>query len=354
MQATEKENIQKSEVVLNEPITLIFAGDVMHHMPQMNAAYVPETNSLDYTPCFQFVKPVIQKADLAFCNLETSLGGKPFSGYPKFSSPDELLFALKDTGFDVIQIANNHVIDQGSKGLERVIQLIQDEGLHHTGAYINQDQRDTQYPFIIKVKGVKIAVLNYTYSTNGLIVRKPNIVNTIDTVQILQDILSARNSKADIIIMLAHWGNEYHLKSNDIQHDIADFCIENGVDLIVGTHPHVVQNVSFLENREKSKIVPVFYSLGNFISNQREKNTNGGILAGVIIDSANKHITSVSYIPLFVYKGYMNLKSQYYLIPTSDFVNNPSKYPIPKADSLSAVGFHNDIVARLKNVMIEN
>ena len=96
MPATEKENIQKSEVVLNEPITLIFAGDVMHHMPQMNAAYVPETNSLDYTPCVQFVKPVIQKADLAFCNLETSLGGKPFSGYPKFSSPDELLFALKD------------------------------------------------------------------------------------------------------------------------------------------------------------------------------------------------------------------------------------------------------------------
>ena len=351
---TQKESIQKSETVLAETITLIFAGDIMHHMPQMNAAYVPETNSLDYTPCFQFVKPAIEKADLAFCNLETSLGGKPYAGYPRFSSPDELLFALKDIGFDVIQMANNHVIDQGSRGLERTIQLIQNEGLHPIGAYIDKDQRDTQYPLIFKVKGVKIAVLNCTYGTNGLIIKKPTIVNLMDSVLILQDIQRAKELSADIIILLPHWGYEYHLKSSDIQHNYADFFIENGVDLIVGTHPHVVQDVAFKASKKKDKIVPVFYSLGNFISNQQQKYKNGGILARILIDTEKKHISSVSYIPTYVYKGYLNKKRQYYLIPTNDFINTPSKYPIPKPDSLSIIDFHNDLSVRLKNVMVEN
>ncbi len=350
---TRKEIQPESGAGSQPPLTLVFAGDVMHHLPQMYASYVPETNSLDYTPCFKFIRPLVQKADLAFCNLETSLGGKPFSGYPRFSSPDELLFALKDAGFDVVQIANNHVFDRKRKGLERTIQLIHDQGLYHTGAFISKDQRDTLYPLIITLKGVKIAVLNFTYGTNGLNVEEPSVVNKLDTIQILADIRKCERLSADIIIMLAHWGDEYYLKSNEIQRKTADFCIKNGVDFIAGTHPHVVQEVSFYENKEKNKLVPVFYSLGNLISNQTDINRNGGILANVRIDTQSKSITSVSITPVFVYKGYLNQKRQYYLIPTVDFVKEPVNYQLPQNDSLSLITFHQNIQARLKNVKIE-
>ena len=351
---TPRENIKKPEPVQSEPVTLIFAGDVMHHMPQMYAAYVPETNLLDYTPCFQYIKTTVQKADLAFCNLETSLGGKPFSGYPRFSAPDELLYALKETGFDVIQMANNHVLDRGSRGLERAIELIRNEGMHHVGAYVNQDQHDTHYPLMIDIKGIKIAVLNVTYGTNGLIVKKPNVVNVFDSLQVLSDIRKARELSADIIIMLAHWGYEYHLYSNADQDEIAGFCVGHGVDLIIGSHPHVVQNVRFIENKEKGRLVPVFYSLGNFISNQTDIYRNGGLLAHIKINKDKKYISAVSITPLYVFKGSVNHKRQYYLIPSNDFLKNTANYPIPSADSVSVVQFHNDIKRRLKNVMIEN
>ena len=346
-----QENTQKSEPENTPKITLIFAGDVMHHMPQMNAAYVPKTNSLDYTPCFQFIKPYIEKADLAFCNFETSLGGKPYSGYPKFSAPDELLFALKETGFDVMQIANNHVLDQGSKGLERAIQLMKDEGLLHIGAYINKDQRDTHHPLYVTIKDVKMAFLNYTYSTNGLITQKPNLVNLMDSIQIIHDISVAKENNSDLIIALMHWGWEYQQHSDTIQQKWADFLARKGVDLIVGSHPHVVQEVDFKEVNNKE--VPVFYSLGNFISNQREKQRNGGILAKIEINAEKKYITTVSYIPFYVYKGYLDNLRQYFLIPTEDYLDTSLALDLPPRENFELADFHQVTTQRLSNVSIE-
>lgn len=346
----DKKNSQKSVTDTQKPITLIFAGDVMHHTPQMHASYVSETNSFDYTPCFQFVKPYVQSADFAFCNLETNLGGKPYTGYPLFSAPDELLFALKDCGFDGLQIANNHIFDRGSKGLERTIQRIKEHGMYSIGAYIDKNQRDTEYPPIFNLKGVKTAVLNYTYGTNGLPVKYPNIVNIIDSIQIIKDIYFARQQKADLIIALMHWGWEYRLKSDKIQRDWADFLVSNGVDLIIGSHPHVVQEVDFKPNKKKT--VPVYYSLGNFISNQREKHRNGGILAKIEINSETKEISTVSYIPFYVYKGHLNNLRQFYIIPTQKFIDNPSEFFIPKKDSLELIDFHNTIKNKLNNIEI--
>lgn len=348
--ATKKENVQKSEDKPSESITLIFAGDAMHHMPQMYVSYVTENNSLDYTPVFQYIKPFVQSADLAFCNFETILAGKPYSGYPQFSAPDEFLYALKDCGFDVMQIANNHILDRGSKGLERTIQLIKEQELYSIGAYVNKDQRDNEYPLFFEIKGVKIAFLNYTYGTNGLSTKRPNIVNQIDSIQIIKDIAAAKEQNPDLLIALMHWGWEYQLKSDKNQHYWADLLISNGVDLIIGSHPHVVQDVEF--KVDSGKFVPIFYSLGNFISNQRERHRNGGVLVKVEINSKVKNISTISYLPFYVYKGYLNNLRQYYIIPTQDFIKSPSSFPIPKKDSLELMDFHKNVSNRLYNVQI--
>lgn len=345
-----KRSTEKLDVDSPETITLIFAGDVMHHMPQMNASHVLKTNSLDYTPVFQFVKPFVQSADLAFCNFETILGGKPYSGYPQFSAPDELLFALKDCGFDIMQIANNHILDRGSKGLERTIQMIKEQGMYSVGAYINRDHRDIEYPPIFNLKGVKIAVLNYTYGTNGLPTMRPNLVNEVDSVQIIKDIHYARQQKADLVLALMHWGWEYQLQSDKIQHVWADFLVSNGIDLIIGSHPHVVQEVEFKVN--KDKFIPVYYSLGNFVSNQRERHRNGGIVAKIEINTERKEITTAKYIPFYVYKGNLNNLRQYYLIPTQNFIEKPSEFPIPKQDSLELIDFHKNVTDKLSNIKI--
>jgi poly-gamma-glutamate synthesis protein (capsule biosynthesis protein) len=346
-----KRNTQKSEVEPSEYLTLIFAGDVMHHLPQMYAARNSKTNSLNYTPCFQFIKPYIESADFAICNFETILGGKPYSGYPQFSAPDELLFALKDCGFDMLQIANNHILDRGSKGLERTIQLIKEHGLYSIGAYINEDHRNVEYPPIFNLKGIKIALLNYTYGTNGLPTEYPNIVNKIDSIQIIKDIHYSKQQNAEFVIALMHWGWEYQLASDIVQKQWADFLVENGVDMIIGSHPHVVQEFEFKEFDDKS--VPVFYSLGNFISNQREKYRNGGILAKVAINLTNKSKSTVSYIPFYVYKGSLNNLYQFYIIPSQNFIENPTDFPIPKKDSLELVEFHDITKKKLRNVEID-
>ena len=322
----------------------------MHHMPQMYASYVTKSNSLDYSPCFQFVKPYIQSADLAFCNFETVLAGKPYSGYPQFSAPDELLFALKDSGFDVLQIANNHIFDRGSKGLERTVQLIKEQGMYSVGAYINIDHRDNEYPPIFNLKGVKVAVLSYTYGTNGLPAKRPNLVNVVDSIQIIKDIHFSRQQKADLIIALMHWGWEYQLQSDKIQHAWADFLVSHGIDLIIGSHPHVVQEIDFKAFKNKS--IPVLYSLGNFISNQRKTHQNGGIMAKIEISPEKKRISSVTYIPFYVYKGHLNKLRQHYLIPTQNYISNPMDFVLPKKDSLELVDFHAIIKGKLKNINI--
>ncbi|MFV0390856.1 MAG: CapA family protein [Paludibacteraceae bacterium] len=334
----------------NQTVTLIFGGDVMHHMPQMTAAFDSETQTLDYRPGFQFVKPYIESADLAICNLETVFAGKPYSGYPQFSSPDELLYALKDTGFDILQLANNHILDKGSRGLERTIQLIQENGIYSIGAYINKDHRDKYYPPIYTVKGVKIAFLNYTYSTNGLTVNKPNIVNRLDSVQIIKDIHYSRERGADIIVAMAHWGQEYRLESDSTQCGWTGFLVRNQVDVIIGSHPHVVQNAEIKVFEEKK--IPIFYSVGNLISNQRKLHQNGGIFAKIEINPENKRITNISYVPFYVYKGYLQGKNQYYLIPTADYLSNSLILDLPPSNNYELTTFHYETTNRLNNIPV--
>lgn len=333
------------------PVTLIFAGDIMGHIPQIQAAYNPQTQEYNYDPCFRYIKKYIESADLAIANLEVSIAGKPYSGYPGFSSPDALLDGLKKAGFDILLTANNHVIDRGRVGLERTIKRIESRKLLHAGSYMNKNQRDSIYPLCVDVKGMKIAFLNYTYGTNADFIPRHSIVNYIDSQQIAVDLRRAENLGADFEVVFLHWGTEYELYSNEIQQKLAHFLVKQGADLIIGAHPHVVQNAEFLYGKD-SISVPVFYSLGNFLSNQQKPNTNGGIMLRVDINPVTKSLNTASYLPLYVYKGVLSGVYQYHLLPVIDFIQNPSNFDIGRSDSILLTDFGRETQSRLSNMKI--
>ncbi|MDR3651892.1 MAG: CapA family protein [Paludibacter sp.] len=348
LSAENEELVKYNSKNSNNTISLFFAGDVMCHLPQFNVAYNSKTYNYNFNICFSKIKPYIEKVNLAIANFEGTTSGKPYTGYPNFSCPDEMLDALKYAGFGLLLNANNHVLDRGKYGLQRTIYQIQKRKLLHIGSYINKNQRDSTYPLIVESKGIKLAFLNCTYGTNEILASKPNSVNYIDTLEILADLKKANDKGADLKIVTVHWGTENELLANKHQRNLANFLVKHGVNLIIGSHPHVVQNSEILYGKD-SICVPVFYSLGNFISNQRNLNTNGGIMVKVDIDLHTKQIINTSYLPVYVYRGVLDGAYQYHLIPTPDFLSNPSKYSLNANDSLALIIFDRNTKKRLNN-----
>lgn len=300
-------------------VSLLFAGDAMQHLPQVRAAQTK--SGYNYDSCFYLLKDKISSADIACVNFETTLGGKPYSGYPMFSSPDEFAFGLKDAGFDIFFLANNHVVDKGRRGFERTLNVLDSIGIKYTGAFKSKNTRGLNYPLMIIKNGIRIAFLNYTYDTNGLPVTAPNIVNVIDTLQMKSDLRLTLLYNPDIVIANMHWGDEYRTFPNAEQKKLADFLFRNGVRIIIGNHPHVVQPLVTNEVNGEIESV-VYYSLGNFVSNQQKVNTDGGALAEIVIskadDDSSVTIESCNYSLVWVRKYTKNGKLNYTLIPVEE------------------------------------
>jgi len=258
-------------------LSIYFAGDIMQHEAQLKAARTV-VGTYSYDSCFNRVRPEIEAAQVAVCNFETTLGGAPYSGYPNFCSPDELAKAVKDAGFDIFLTANNHCMDRGAKGLKRTIATLDSLGIEHLGTYRNQAERDSLYPYIMDRNNIRIALLNYTYDTNGIPVPEPCIVNIIDTTIIKEDIVRARKLKADCIIACMHWGTEYKTEPDESQKEMEEWLYAHGVDHIIGGHPHVVQPVRTLPDYSghSSEHLTV-WSLGNYISNMSAPRTDHGL-----------------------------------------------------------------------------
>ncbi|MCW5910672.1 MAG: CapA family protein [Cyclobacteriaceae bacterium] len=258
-------------------LSLLFAGDIMQHDSNIAAAYNTALKQYDYAACFEYIAPIIRSADLAIGNLELTLAGAPYKGYPQFSAPDALAIELKRSGFDVLVTANNHSVDRRRKGLERTIRVLDSLRVLHTGTFRDSLERVNTYPLIIEKNGFKLSLLNYTYGTNGIPVTKPNIVNLIDTVQIKLDMAKARNQKTDAIIVFMHWGDEYQSLPNATQKKLAKLLFREGAKLVIGAHPHVLQPMEW--NKEQDRLV--VYSLGNFVSGQRPRYRDGGAMLWV-------------------------------------------------------------------------
>ena len=310
-------------------IKLLFVGDVMGHGPQIKSAELRKNEAYDYTSCFRYISPIIKQVDLAIANLEVTLPGKaPYQGYPRFRSPDDLAFALRTAGFDLLVTANNHANDAGKNGILNTINTLRNLGFYQTGTFRNKKERALFYPLIVYKKGFKLAFLNYTYDTNGLKTVPPTIVNEIDETLIERDLKYTQQFNADAVIVVMHWGNEYHLNENKIQRDLARKMFEWGADIVIGSHPHVVQPIKKIEIEEDGKINDhvVVYSLGNFISNQKQVNTNGGLMFELELEknemTGKTIVSQQSYIPIWRYRKKKDKKkTTFYAIPISAFEN---------------------------------
>ena len=201
-----------------EKIRLLFAGDIMGHGPQIRSAEVIKNQHYNYYPCFEYVKPIISQADLAIANLELSLPGEPpYQGYPIFRSPDDLVPALRDAGFDLLLTANNHCNDARRKGIEHAIYTLRENSFYQTGTFLNKEERELFYPLVVYKKGFKLAFLNYTFSTNKIPQVPPTLINQIKLNEIREDMLTAQALQPDAIIVTLHWGKEYRLKESQEQ-----------------------------------------------------------------------------------------------------------------------------------------
>ncbi len=261
----------------NSEATLLFAGDAMMHQAQIEAAHsLAGGNGYDYSDCFTPVRDIISDADYAVVNLETPLGHQGFTGYPCFNAPVEYAEALRDAGFDLFLTANNHTLDRRDKGLKLTVALLDSLKIPHLGTYTDRAERDRRIPMVIDVKGFKVGILNYTYGTNGFEVQTDAVVDYIDKDQIKRDIETTRRAGAELIAVAVHWGTEYVLQPVASQRKLADWLVNEGVDMVIGGHPHVVEPMELHTGSTTGRKQVVVYSLGNFISNMKTRDTRGG------------------------------------------------------------------------------
>lgn len=292
----------------------------MGHGGQIEAAYNSKTKSYNYDPVFQKIKPIIDRTDITIANLEVTLAGPPYSGYPQFSSPDALAKSCKENGIDVLVTANNHSVDRRKSGIIRTLKVLDSLQIPHTGTFRNPTERKHNNLLILRKGSIRVGVLNYTYGTNGLKAAKPTIVNYIDTAQMRLDIENAKRENLDQLIIVTHWGMEYQTSPNKNQIKIAQFLLENGANMVIGGHPHVIQKAIW--KKEKNQLIA--YSLGNFVSNQASVNTDGGMMLELtLVKEGNKvEIREPGYHLIWVHKPNINGKKSYEIIPCNLYEND--------------------------------
>lgn len=315
--------------------SIIASGDIMFHDTQLISGYNKETKRFDFNDVFKYVKEYISGADIAIGNFETVTGGEElgFRGYPTFNSPVETIEALKNAGFDILTTANNHILDTKKQGIFKTIENINKYGLKSVGTY----KDDKKEILIEDINGIKIAFLSYTYGVNGYADIKnntelSNIINIIDEDKIKKDTEKSKEIGADVVVVSLHWGNEYQRTPSVSQKNLANKMFDWGVDIILGSHPHVIQKSEIVKHNGKDKFI--IYSMGNFISNQRRETlktknknfTEDGILVKIELERKSPDsevlIKNIEYIPTWVNREKVSEKYKYEIIPVKDFMNS--------------------------------
>ena len=248
-------------------LDLVMAGDVLLHL---RLAYWSDNGKggYDFNPIFKTIKPLIEKADLAIVNQETILGGKELkvTGYPTFNGPYELGDVLVNAGFDVVLHSNNHALDRGKQGIYNCLNFWKKYPKIKTVG-INTSEAQKKKLCIYEKNGIKVAILNYTYGTNGIPLPKdmPYAVNYLNKKEVISDIKRAEK-EADFTIVCPHWGTEYLRGISDYQKAWSQIFAENGVDLVLGCHPHVIEPIKYVTDKKTGHKMLVYYSVGNFVN----------------------------------------------------------------------------------------
>jgi len=353
-------NVEKTayQTVKNIPvdstITVSFSsvGDIMCHSTQYNYAWV-EKDSFDFNPMFSIIGNYLREKDILIGNLETVLtdDSKTYSGYPLFNSPFELAISLKNAGFDFLTTANNHANDQGFEGVKRTIEFLKKINIISLGTSSLDSSKN--YNLFVR-KGLKFGLLAYTYGTNfNEYAKYPRkYVNYIDTLKIKEDITNLKSKNADVIIVLYHFGEQYKKNISDYQKKIVDRTIEYGADIILGSHPHIIQQFeSFATVKGALDTGFVVYSLGNFVSNQRLRYSDGGVIfnfditKNIYTDSV--YISDISYLPIWVFKGKTEKGKEFIILPAENNFSDTSFHYLTEADIDSMKRSYNDNIDQL-------
>ncbi len=347
------ENSTQQEEQKDTTISMAVVGDIMCHGPNYKDAYNASTKTYDFSTFFPQIKSYISNADIAVGNLETTFAGgnKAYSGYPTFNSPPQLAKDIQDLGIDVLTTSNNHSMDSGYNGLINTIDTLDNLGISHTGTF--KSEEDKNKILIKDVNGVKIAFLSYTYGTNGISIPKGKeyCINLIDKDLIKKQLESAKAQNPDVICVSMHWGIEYKLQPNTEQKDLADYLFENGADIILGSHPHVLEpmekrTVTLSDGTKKDGFV--IYSLGNFISAQKDKYTKDSIILNLKItkhSQGNITIDSYDYTPIYMQDNGANAKNRYELVDLEKKIKD-----YENGDTSITATAYKTYVAELKNV----
>ncbi len=359
----EQENVEEIEEIeeLTE-VTITAVGDVMVHESQLNAQYDETEDSYDFSNNFEYLEPYLENSDINIANLETTFAGRDrgYSSFPLFNTPDALGKALGEAGFNIISTINNHTFDTGEQGFFRTLEVLEEQGLIPVGT--RMDETEDRY-VIEEIENIKVGITAYTYETqrneeqitlNGISIPShlEPLMNTFHDhykeealVEMEEIIQGMKADGAEVIIFNLHWGNEYHREPSDHQRELATKLSELGVDIIFGSHPHVVQPIDIIENNGQETLV--IYSMGNLISNQREETlrnytnnaqyTEDGLMVHVTFQksslSGEIERTLVEYTPLWVHRYTRGNGFGYSVLPVAEAIENFDAFNI-QSDAL--------------------
>lgn len=320
---------QSSQPEEDTKISFVAVGDnLIHETVYMDAdKYAGDINddTYDFSPMYEEIKEYIKASDLAFVNQETPIGGQELgvSGYPAFNSPYELAQNLKDTGFNIINTATNHSLDKGQEAIDNQTAYLNELGnVVHAGTADSWD-RYNNIP-VFEIKGVRFSFLAYTTHTNGITAENGYAVHYMEDNEIIEDVAKAKEM-SDVVIVSAHWGEENMSNATDYQLYYAQFFADLGVDVVVGTHPHVIQPVEWLDGKDGNKTL-VAYSLGNFLGGMLAVDNNlSGILSfDFVKKSDDVTIENVKWIPIVIHfetdgGDIMEDRHSYKIYPLSEY-----------------------------------
>ena len=331
---------------------LVAVGDIMMHGTQIKSGYNPTTKTYNYDPFFTEVKEILSSGDWIIGNLETTLSGPEtgYTGYPLFNAPDSLADAIAKAGFNIISTTNNHSLDRGEKGVLKTLENVKKRGLISVGTAASVEEAEKIV--IVEKNNISMAILAYSYGTNGIPIPKGKnyLVSLIDAKKITEDITKARKSGVDVVTVILHFGSEYQRQPNTTQKTLVKQLVDAGADIILGSHPHVVQPYQVFEQTGKSgksKKVVVIYSMGNFVSNQREKYRDLGIIfkLNILKNFPNKtiEIKDIQTVPTWVHRYDQNGKYQFRILPIEQVLKS-------RKDPLLSAGDYRQLEIDLNNM----
>ena len=289
-------------------------GDLITHQVQLDSARQAD-GSYDFHPQYARIAGVLADADYTIANLETTIGRKDnraYSGFPNFNTPESLLDTLKDAGIDFLTLANNHILDRGFEGLQLTVDNVARRGFDYAGA--NRTHEEKARAVVVDAGGVRLGMLCYTEMTNGMPKKKDKSparqygVNYMGDADFSEDVRRLREAGAEVVIALPHWGVEYRREPTERMQSDARKLVAAGVDVVLGSHPHMVQPVTTLTVVTESGEVRrglVAYSLGNFISNQGKRYTDSGILLDFTLqerETGGFDVTDVKVMPTYCWR----------------------------------------------------